>query len=400
MERSGVDAGGAGPGSAANLSDQRLVRAGTAAEVAELVREHARVVVRGGGTKPRLSRAPAGAACIDVSAMAGVVRYDPGEFTFTAQAGTSLLEVIEMLARRNQYLPFDPPLAGAGATLGGTVAAGLSGSGRFRYGGVRDFLIGIRFVDGRGEIVRGGGAVVKNAAGFDLPKLMVGALGRLGVLTEVTFKVFPAPRAFASARAVFASMGEAVDAMVDLAGSRFDLDALDIVPREQGSVLWLRVAGPEPVLRARLERIRDRLASGHRLLEFEAYGIEASGARGVGDGVDHWREMSDFGWRPVDQTLVKVAVTPERSTRLDPELAARGACRRYAGGGAIGWIAWPGATDELDALLRSQQLAGVCLDGDSVRPWLGALPGRAFLERVSASLDPFGRFGALVDHPG
>jgi glycolate oxidase FAD binding subunit len=379
----------------------------TAGEVAGLVREYAHVVARGGGTKPRLSRADSGAVPIDVSSMAGVVSYDPGEFTFTAQAGTPLLEVIEMLARRNQYLPFDPPLASAGATLGGTVAAGLSGSGRFRYGGVRDFLIGIRFVDGRGEIVRGGGAVVKNAAGFDLPKLMVGALGRLGVLTEVTFKVFPAPRAFASARAEFASVGEAVDAMVVLAGSRFDLDAIDIAPREHGSALWLRVAGPESVLRARLDRIRETLGSGHQLLGFETdWGEDEGGTRigeggraGVGDGGAHRSEMSDFTWRPTDHALVKVAVTPERITRLDPELATRGARRRYAGGGAIAWIAWPGATAELDALLQSQGLAGLCLAGDSVRPWLGALPGRAFLERVAASLDPLGRFGALVDYP-
>ena len=103
-----------------------------------------------------------------------------------------------MLAEHGQYLPFDPPLAAAGATLGGTVAAGLSGPGRYRYGGVRDFVLGVRFVDGMGNLVRGGGKVVKNAAGFDFPKLMVGSLGRLGVLAELSFKVFPQPPAFAT----------------------------------------------------------------------------------------------------------------------------------------------------------------------------------------------------------
>ena len=113
------------------------------------------------------------------------------EFTFTALAGTPVREIAAALAERGQYLPFDPMLREAGATLGGTVAAGLSGPGRFRYGGLRDFILGVRFVDGEGRLLRLGGKVVKNAAGFDLPKFFVGSLGRFGVLAEMTFKVFP-----------------------------------------------------------------------------------------------------------------------------------------------------------------------------------------------------------------
>ena len=95
-------------------------------------------------------------------------------------------------------MPCEALFAEAGATLGGTVAAATSGPGRLRFGGVRDFLLGVRFVTGDGRVVFGGGKVVKNAAGFDLPKLMVGGLGRFGVLTELTFKVFPKPEKFAS----------------------------------------------------------------------------------------------------------------------------------------------------------------------------------------------------------
>src|SRR5690606_9356314 len=163
------------------------------------------VAVVGGGSKAGLVAGDAEVR-IDLSALRRLVEYDPGEFTFTAAAATPLREVREMLAAHGQYLPFDPPLADAGATLGGTVAAGRRGPGRLRYGGVRDFLIGIRFVDGRGALVQGGGKVVKNAAGFDLPKLMVGSLGRLGILTELTFKVFPAPPATASLRADFPAL--------------------------------------------------------------------------------------------------------------------------------------------------------------------------------------------------
>src|SRR4029450_4463398 len=90
------------------------------------------------------------------------------------------------LAARGQSLRCDPFLLDAGATLGGTVAAGLSGPGRFRYGGLRDFILGVRFVDGLGRLMHMGGKVVKNAAGFDLPKFLVGSLGRFGVLAELT----------------------------------------------------------------------------------------------------------------------------------------------------------------------------------------------------------------------
>src|SRR5690606_27154197 len=145
------------------------------------VRTHDRLHVRGGGTKTALSRPADGAALLATSGLSGILEYEPGEFTFTARAGTPLSEIERALAENGQYLPFDPPLVKHGAPLGGTIAAGLSGSGRQRCGGVRDFLIGVRFVDGQGQLVRGGGKVVKNAAGFDLPKLLIGSVGRLGV---------------------------------------------------------------------------------------------------------------------------------------------------------------------------------------------------------------------------
>ncbi|MCY4408890.1 MAG: FAD-binding protein, partial [Caldilineaceae bacterium] len=143
------------------------------AEIQDAVREARRVRVRGGGSKPALSLRDCedDAQLLNLTTLKGVVEYQPDEYTFTARAGTSVAEIGAMLAEEGQYLPFDPPLAERGATLGGTVAAGLSGAGRYRYGGIRDFLIGIRFVDGQGQEIRGGGTVVKNAAGFDFPKL-------------------------------------------------------------------------------------------------------------------------------------------------------------------------------------------------------------------------------------
>jgi len=159
-----------------------VIQPTTIDEVQKAVAGSTRVVARGSGTKRGLGALEGDATVLDLSRLSGVLEYEPGEFTFTALAGTPVAVVNRLLAEHGEYLPFDPLLAEGGATLGGTVAAGLSGSGRYRFGGVRDFILGVRFVDGTGALVRGGGKVVKNAAGFDLPKLMVGSLGQYGAL--------------------------------------------------------------------------------------------------------------------------------------------------------------------------------------------------------------------------
>jgi glycolate oxidase FAD binding subunit len=162
------------------------LRPRTIDEVVEAVRANPKVHPVGAGTKPALAAPPAGYTPLSLTALSGIVEYDPGEFTITALAGTRVAAIEAALTANGQYLPFDPPFGDAGATLGGTLGAGLSGPGRQRYGGVRDFILGIRFVTGAGELVRGGGKVVKNAAGFDFPKLFVGSLGRLGPVVEAT----------------------------------------------------------------------------------------------------------------------------------------------------------------------------------------------------------------------
>jgi glycolate oxidase FAD binding subunit len=368
------------------------IRVQTIDEIRDAVRSHPRVLARGGGSKPALSTpSEGGPVVIDLSQIRGVQVYDPGEFTFTALAGTPLQDVETMLAERGQYLPFDPPLAGAGATLGGTVAAGLSGPGRYRYGGVRDFLIGIRFVNGRGDVVRGGGNVVKNAAGFDFPKLMVGSLGRLGILTEVTFKVFPAPAATASLCAHFADLDAALDALVSLSHSKFDLDALDLVPGAEGVALWVRLGGLALALPQRLERLAALLNEQNHPRQIDLFSEDTPAS--------HWAEMDTTAWRSTGGLLVKTPITPKRIRQLDPLLAARGAVCRYSSAGNTAWISWPGAADELDPLLRQQDLAGLVLDGPPGRPWLGRLSGRAMLERIAATLDPEAKFGALAVWP-
>ena len=164
-------------------------------EVQAIICAHQKILPRGGGTKPALSTPPAGVTSVDLSRLTGILEYEPAEFTFTALGGTRLDTVSRLLSQHGQCLPFDPPLAGRGATLGGTVASGLSGPGRYQFGGVRDFILGLRYIDGEGQLIKTGSRVVKNTAGYDMSKLMVGSLGQFGVLVELTFKVLPQPEA-------------------------------------------------------------------------------------------------------------------------------------------------------------------------------------------------------------
>ncbi|HEX7971550.1 MAG TPA: glycolate oxidase subunit GlcE, partial [Thiobacillus sp.] len=152
------------------------------------------LVIRGGGSKAFYGNAGTGEP-LDTRALAGVVDYQPKELVLSARAGTPLAEIEALLAGQGQMLAFEPPRFGGPATLGGCIASGLSGPRRPYAGSVRDFVLGVRLIDGTGQALRFGGQVIKNVAGYDVSRLMVGALGTLGFLTEVSLKVLPRPAA-------------------------------------------------------------------------------------------------------------------------------------------------------------------------------------------------------------
>ena len=150
------------------------------------------LAITGGGTKDFLGRITQ-AERFDVSAHRGIVTYEPTELVLSARGGTPLAEVRAALAEKGQTLAFEPPAFGEAATIGGAVAAGLSGPTRPYAGAARDFVLGTRVLNGRGEALRFGGEVMKNVAGYDVSRLMTGAFGTLGVLLEVSLKVLPRP---------------------------------------------------------------------------------------------------------------------------------------------------------------------------------------------------------------
>ena len=151
----------------------------------------ARLRPQGGGSK-NFHGAPLGdAQVLSTSELTGIVSYEPSELVITARCGTPLSEIEAALAEKGQCLPFEPPHFGAGATFGGMVAAGLSGPARASVGAVRDYVLGARMINGKGELLSFGGQVMKNVAGYDVSRLLAGSWGTLGVITEVSLKVLP-----------------------------------------------------------------------------------------------------------------------------------------------------------------------------------------------------------------
>jgi len=153
--------------------------------------------IRGGGTKDFYGGLPQG-DILETQVYAGIVEYDPIELVLTARAGTSLAAIESAMRAWGQMLAFEPPHFGEGSTLGGAVASGLSGPRRPYAGAVRDLVLGVRIMDGTGQDLSFGGRVMKNVAGFDVARLMTGALGTLGVITEVSLKCLPMPKAEAT----------------------------------------------------------------------------------------------------------------------------------------------------------------------------------------------------------
>ena len=148
--------------------------------------------IRGGGTKDWYGQRLEG-EILDTRGHAGIVDYEPTELVITARCGTPLAEIEAVLAERNQMLAFEPPHFGGGVTLGGVIAAGLAGPRRANSGGVRDFVLGAKLLDGKGDVLTFGGQVMKNVAGYDVSRMLAGSLGTLGLLLEVSVKVLPKP---------------------------------------------------------------------------------------------------------------------------------------------------------------------------------------------------------------
>lgn len=285
------------------------------------------LVIRGGGSKDFYGN-PCDGEILDTRALAGVVDYQPKELVLTARAGTPLVEIEALLAGENQMLAFEPPHFGepplphAGeeanvalrapqaidGTLGGAIATGLSGPRRPYAGAARDFVLGVRMVDGTGQPLRFGGQVIKNVAGYDVSRLMVGALGTLGLLTEVSLKVLPRPAAEATLQFEL-DEAAAIERMNRWAGQPLPLSATSW----HAGLLAVRLSGAASAVQAAQAKL---------------------GGEPLKDAAAFWQRLRDqatpfFDRRPLWRLAVKPTTPP----------LGLGEAQWIEWGGALRWLA-------------------------------------------------------------
>lgn len=306
------------------------------------------VVPVGSGTHREVGGAPP--TGIEVRAPAGIVTYDPAELTVTVGAGTTVAELGDVLAEANQECPLDP--RDANATVGGTLACGLSGPRRLRYGPLRDRVLEVRFATADGDLVRGGGPTVKNVTGYDMPRLLVGSLGTIGVLTRVILRCQPRP--------------------MQARWGRTDVAPDEVRARcfRPSAVLW-----DGAITSVLLEGHDDDVAA-----QAAAVGLDGSASR------PQW---------PVGEHRGRASVPPARADALGRSFGALGGVRWLAEAG-VGTVhvacdeehslaAARRATEDLGGwLLREEGAPG--LDGFGV-----ALPNSALMARVKQAFDPTGK---------
>jgi len=268
---------------------------------------HTPLIIEGGGSKTFYGNPDEGEV-LSTRKFSGVVDYQPKELVLTARAGTPLAEVEALLAEHGQMLAFEPPHFGGSATLGGCVAAGLSGPRRPYAGAARDFVLGVRIIDGTGQPLRFGGRVIKNVAGYDVSRLMVGALGTLGLITEVSLKVLP--KAAAETTLQFElDEAAAIVKMNQWAGQPLPLSATSW----HAGVLTVRLSGAESAVLAAQARL---------------------GGEVLRDATAFWQRLRDqatpfFGKRPLWRLAVKSTTPPMKL----------GDAQWIEWGGAVRWLA-------------------------------------------------------------
>jgi glycolate oxidase FAD binding subunit len=323
--------------------------------IAEAATRRTPVEIRGGGTRATLGRPVQAEKTVSTAGLSGITLYEPGALTLVVKAGTPMAEVEQALEAEGQMLAFEPPdhraLLGTEGqpTIGGAVAVAASGPRRIQKGACRDFMLGVSFVDGQGQIIRNGGRVMKNVTGLDLVKPMAGQFGTLGVLTEIAFKVLPAPSAVATFQ--FAGLDDArsVDAMSAALGSPYDVAGAAHMPM-----------GPDgkAVTLIRLEGLTESVA--YRTAELTRH-LSPFGTPKVETGpaanAALWKSVRDvelFSGKDgaVWRLSVKPSDGPALVSALREEIDIRGVL--YDWGGGLVWLRVPEEGDAGARAIRAQ----------------------------------------------
>ncbi|MEI4233588.1 glycolate oxidase subunit GlcE [Roseovarius sp. D22-M7] len=346
--------------------------------------------IAGGGTRP-IGRACNGAA-LSTAGLSGIRLYEPGALTLVAGAGTPIAEIEAALEAVGQRLAFEPMdhrgLLGTDGspTLGGAVAANVSGPRRIQAGACRDFLLGVRLVDGQGRIIANGGRVMKNVTGYDLVKLLAGSYGTLGVLTEVALKVLPAPGCAGVLRIEGLDDDAAVRALCRALGTPFEVTGAAHLPSHgDGPVTLMRLEGSEASVAYRAERLQAELSG------FGAAKLETDPVRVA----DLWRDVRDVAvFHDSPGEVWRISVKPTDAPGLVAELPGTQAL--YDWGGGLVWLLVPegcgtGAA-EIHAATAERGGHALRVRGDRDRAAFGPLPApvAALQDGLKQKFDPRG----------
>jgi len=363
------------------------------------------LLVQGAGTKSGILRPVQAALVITTTGLTGITLYAPKELIISARAGTPLHEIERPLAEHGQHLIAEPPdlstLLGTGAnlqTLGGVVATNLSGPRRVAWGAMRDHVMGIRAVTGRGEVIHSGGRVLKNVTGLDLCKLLTGSHGTLGIITEITLKVLPAPEAAGTIVIPGLDAGKAVEALSAALGSPYGVSGATWLPAEAAALLPDQIA---PGRSLTLIRIEDFTASVLYRTEKLRGELGFPGVEILTDAASRtlWRAVRDVRVLPMadGDGVWRVSVRPSSGSAVLRAVA--GASGYLDWGGGLVWFAGPptGATHRaIETAARSAGGTWTLMRGpDSLRNAVNVVPPEAaplaaITRRVKGAMDPRG----------
>jgi glycolate oxidase FAD binding subunit len=368
------------------------------------------LAIRGGGSKARIGGTAAAEAEIDLSALSGIVDYDPAELVLTANAATRLTDVAALLDGHGQMLGFEPmdygPLFGANegsATIGGTIAANCSGPRRFAGGAARDHFLGFEAVSGRGEIFKGGAKVVKNVTGYDLPKLLAGSWGSLAVLTRVTVRIIPQPRQVATLVLSGLSDRDAANAMAAAVGSTTAVTGAAHVPAALAAALPIAALSDRrsALTLLRIEAYTSSVAPQSRALAAPLAAYGATSILAEADTRLLWSHLRDVRLFAADtRPLWRISVPPMAGAAVAEALAPLGAEYYYDWAGGLVWLTVPempdaGAERIRAAVAKAQGYAVLIRAPAAVRAHIPTFapatgPLRELTERVKTAFDPAG----------
>jgi glycolate oxidase FAD binding subunit len=337
--------------------------------------------LRGAGSKAAIGRPAQTDLTLDLSGLAGVTLYEPAELVLSARAGTPLAEIEALVSESGQQLAFEPMdctailgAPGGRGTIGGALAANLSGPRRIKAGAARDHFLGFSAVSGRGETFKSGGRVVKNVTGYDLCKLLAGSWGTLAAMTEVTIKVLPAPETEATVLVRGLAPGEAISAMTAATGSACDVSGAAHLPADVAARVPAIAGGGGAVTALRVEGFAPSVAHRRGALEalLKPFGeLAALDAAASGPLWRSIRDVTPFASGPQSGPLWRISTAPARGADLAASIAGAGPARflfDWAGG-----LIW--------AVLDSRADAGAAI----VRRAVAAGGGHATLVRASAA---------------